>query len=291
MAERYAVATGNWSAVGTWDGGASLPGVGDTVHANGFTVTINQAIAVVKITTAAGAVAVAGGGFLLGGNFNVTADVQAGSSTCLTSANRSFTLTGNITGAATGSSQHGVNFTGSGTVIINGNTIGGANGNNRGINCSATVTLTITGNVTGGSALAAYGILIASTAVVSITGTVTGGSIATAAGADVASTAAVTITGNAVGDVAVGVDYKGSTFLTLNGKARSSTTQPGVTTSTTGHIRLVGTEYASNGHSPTSGLIFFLDTATATVKVYEAGGDTATLSAAAVGFSLSRTVN
>jgi hypothetical protein len=43
MAIRKAVATGNWSATATWDGGI-IPGLDDTVYANGFTVTIDQAI-------------------------------------------------------------------------------------------------------------------------------------------------------------------------------------------------------------------------------------------------------
>jgi hypothetical protein len=43
MATARAIASGNWSATGTWNGGV-LPGNGDTVYANGFTVTINQNI-------------------------------------------------------------------------------------------------------------------------------------------------------------------------------------------------------------------------------------------------------
>ena len=46
MALRYAVASGNWSAVGTWNGGASVPGNGDTVVANGYTVTIDQNVTI-----------------------------------------------------------------------------------------------------------------------------------------------------------------------------------------------------------------------------------------------------
>jgi hypothetical protein len=44
MATRRAVANGNWSSPGTWDGGTSIPGNGDTVYANGWNVTIDQNI-------------------------------------------------------------------------------------------------------------------------------------------------------------------------------------------------------------------------------------------------------
>lgn len=41
MATARAIASGNWSATSTWNGGV-LPGNGDTVYANSFTVTIDQ---------------------------------------------------------------------------------------------------------------------------------------------------------------------------------------------------------------------------------------------------------
>lgn len=43
MPVRFAVATGNWSNTAIWDNGA-LPVAGDTVHPNGFTVTLDQDI-------------------------------------------------------------------------------------------------------------------------------------------------------------------------------------------------------------------------------------------------------
>jgi hypothetical protein len=43
MATRRAIANGNWSATSTWNGGV-VPTDGDTVYANGYTVTIDQAI-------------------------------------------------------------------------------------------------------------------------------------------------------------------------------------------------------------------------------------------------------
>ena len=68
MANRYAVANGNWSNTATWDGG-TLPGVGDDVRPNGFAVTVDQNIDVVSLRNTAFAPAVAGGTF----NFNTSA--------------------------------------------------------------------------------------------------------------------------------------------------------------------------------------------------------------------------
>lgn len=45
MATRFATATGVWSNTGIWDGG-TLPTSGDTVHPNGFTVTIDTDITI-----------------------------------------------------------------------------------------------------------------------------------------------------------------------------------------------------------------------------------------------------
>ena len=64
MANRYAVATGDWSNPAIWDGG-TLPQAGDVVRPNGFVVTINQNINVNELTNNASAPAVAGGSFKL----------------------------------------------------------------------------------------------------------------------------------------------------------------------------------------------------------------------------------
>jgi hypothetical protein len=49
MAVRFAVASGNWSNPAIWDNGA-VPVDGDDVYANGFTITIDQNINVLKFT-------------------------------------------------------------------------------------------------------------------------------------------------------------------------------------------------------------------------------------------------
>lgn len=59
MAERYAVASGNWSNTATWDGG-TLPGVSDDVHAGSYAVTIDQDVTVLTLRTDSGSTAPAG---------------------------------------------------------------------------------------------------------------------------------------------------------------------------------------------------------------------------------------
>ena len=64
MANRYAVATGNWSNTATWDGG-TLPQSGDDVRPNGFTVTIDQDITVTSLRNDASSPAAGGGAFVI----------------------------------------------------------------------------------------------------------------------------------------------------------------------------------------------------------------------------------
>lgn len=128
MATRYAVANGNWSALATWDGGASLPGVGDDVFANGYTVTIDQDITVRKIANYASAPAVAGGKFEITANVDrilnceinrgVTIDCLVIQSTCTTN---TITINGNLysTGNAASTIAIVLSYS-SGTVNVNG---------------------------------------------------------------------------------------------------------------------------------------------------------------------------
>lgn len=71
MANRYAIATGNWSNTAIWDGG-TLPTSADDVRPNGFIVTIDQNISVLSLRNDASAPAAANGSFVLTGNFTVT---------------------------------------------------------------------------------------------------------------------------------------------------------------------------------------------------------------------------
>jgi hypothetical protein len=74
MANRYAVANGDWSNTATWDGG-TLPTSADDVYTNNFNVNVNQNIDVISLRNTAGTGITAGGTF----TFNtpdVTADIS-----------------------------------------------------------------------------------------------------------------------------------------------------------------------------------------------------------------------
>lgn len=65
MANRYATKSGNWSDVTVWDGGITLPGVGDVVRPNGYGVTVDQDITVDTLRNDAASPANAGGYFVV----------------------------------------------------------------------------------------------------------------------------------------------------------------------------------------------------------------------------------
>ena len=83
MAVINAVASGNWSNSATWPGGI-FPSASDDVHANGFTITVDQDITVLSINTTSGGGGVAGGSFhaVSDETHIINADVNAGSTTC-----------------------------------------------------------------------------------------------------------------------------------------------------------------------------------------------------------------
>jgi hypothetical protein len=150
MAIRYAVATGNWSSTATWNGG-TLPTSADDVYANGFTVTINQNIAVVSLNTTLAVGVLNGGSFsFAAGTFTVVADtIQAGSGTALGlsgGAIGTYTITANtINSGIIPNSAIGLSInSASATVIVNGN-INSYQG--AGIDLPSAISVTINGNV------------------------------------------------------------------------------------------------------------------------------------------------
>jgi len=275
MADRWAVANGNWSSTSTWNGG-TLPASGDDVFADGFTVTIDQAITVLSIRTTQRSGGTAGGQFTLGGNHNVTANVTAGSSDCLVATSRSFTLTGNATGG-TGTTAEAVVINATTATII-GNATGSAGAGISIVNTASNVTLT--GNVSGAnvSGVSGHGITMAA-GTLSVTGTVTGGARGNGINLTGSGAKTVTINGDAYGssDTRQQVGYAAIySFevgtITLNGTAYAGTTHPAVANLGTSTLQIRKAVDASNGQCAYFGSVTFESSSLAEHKVRVTGG-------------------
>ena len=274
MAIRKAVATGVWSNTAIWDGG-TLPDVADTVHPNGFTVTIDQNVTVALISNAAGTGIVSGGVFIISGNRNVTTNYN------LATGHTLFTFQ-SVTGTATftGTSPNNVmgvafNIASSctGTINLVGNVKAGANYSSGLLSYQNGGYLNIVGNVTGGYT-GGYGgssigaIITSTNTIITITGSVKGGA------SDQSSSGGISIAGtgnnvNITGDADCGlVSTTGATYsvslgtgnsLTILGNAisrsGSSSGAVAVTAAGTYYLKIIGSITASrfaNGVSATS---------------------------------------
>lgn len=272
MAERYAVATGNWSAVGTWDGGTTLPGSGDDVYSNNFTVTVDQDVTVLSLNNGPGTTAAAGGTFTV------------------TSANR--TINANVNGY--GNTNGCVYYnTGGSNLTINGGINAGSQTNGTGVRCNVAATLTINAtNINGGSGTTAYAVSAPTTnANVVINGaTITGGSTSAACRSSASTTwtlnncVLIAGSGAAAMETAHGAIQVSSTNTIARGNAwpASGTKQVAiniVTAFTTGFFKIDTVECGANGNWPISGNVLFNNLSTATVKVRDASLAEATLDA------------
>ena len=136
MAVVYAVKSGDWSDITTWNTG-SLPTSSDEVYANTYSIIVDQDIEVVKISTESASGISAGGSFTNQWNTStetrtITADIYAGGSDCFIEAavlvDNSLIFNSNIYGSDS-TSGIGVKFTpatgNAGIISITGNIHGG----------------------------------------------------------------------------------------------------------------------------------------------------------------------
>jgi hypothetical protein len=296
MALKYPLANGVWSNATNWNDG-TVPVSGDDVRANGFTVTIDVDINVSQIATVALAPAAAGGTFSVTTNRNITANINAGSTACLTSASGvNVTVIGNINGGFA-NGTYGISFTNVGSILtVTGNATAGSttSGVQYGINSSGTVNfignatgsavgfgsaainigvggiLNLTGIVTGGSAAnTSYGVQTAGNG--TYNGTIIGGSSGSSSGVRITSGVHIInsdcFAGSASASAGVSITTSTATF---NGNIFGSTssTSVGLSVSDTASNVVISTmTFSTNGGSPVNGFVKFKNTApTITVR-------------------------
>jgi hypothetical protein len=177
----YPASNDNWSTVANWMCNGipygQLPQSGDIVCANGKTVTIDMDLAAYtfdRLTTVATSPAAAGGGFTVGVNCTINANITTGTTDCLYINGLGITI--NINGdSLAGNAKHAIVCVQSCTINIVGNVSGNINAS-YGLYCTAQCIVNITGNVTGGSSGGnPCGIVCTAACTVTITGNVTGG--------------------------------------------------------------------------------------------------------------------
>jgi hypothetical protein len=239
MATRYAVASGNWSDVATWDGGATIPQAADTVVANGFTVQINQDVTVVQVRTLASGGGASGGGFVLQDTRTLTAAVLSGTTTCVTFSAASpatAAVVGTVTGSAGTGSAYGVSCTSTGTLTITGAI--SSSGSSPGVFNASSGTINITGDCTAAANMAA--VMNNSTGAVNIVGNLTGGSNSNGLGAQNNSSGILGLTGNATGGSGgAGLGNQSTGTVNIAGNAVASGAA-GVINASSGAVNITG---------------------------------------------------
>jgi len=218
---KYASATGNWSAIqwkdaATGGNNVSKPTGDDVAYANSYTVTIDEDITCQQINTLTN-----GGQFRVTTARTINADVLAGTSTCVYANHNTGTvvITGNVTGGSSGTNPYGcINYS-TGTINITGNVTSGNAVNSYGCYNYTSGTINITGDITGGSYSNVYGCRNNS-GTIKITGNVTGGNAESAFGCYNYATGTIIITGNIYDGTAYGVyNNNPAGIVTLNDMA------------------------------------------------------------------------
>ena len=249
MALILSAASGNFNAGATWVGGV-VPTTGDEARAStGHTITITANATCTEISNAGS------GTFVLNSGVTLTANVTNKTTTfnvnCLSFSAVSpatATIVGNVTGgvASNGSPVAGAGAilnSSSGTLLVQGNVVGGTNVICIGAFNSSTGTISVTGNVTGGTGNTCYGSYNFSTGTISISGNVAGGSGANAVGAINSAAGTYTITGNVSGGTisnAIGVNNASTGVVTITSTTITSTVAIAVSNSGGGTVNITG---------------------------------------------------
>jgi len=206
MANRWPIASGNWSDSAIWSG-SLIPTAADDVYANSQSIYIDTDITVLTLRNSSGTGITAGGIFYInnGVNINLTANpamfhtspaVFAVTNTPLViiSGSNSATIT-----ASLGSTTYGpkIHLQDNSSLRISGSVVSTTNTSNIGIRHSSTGNLTITGSLTPGGGQSAHVLYVDSSGSLDVSGSVVGSG--TAIGIYNLSSGIVRIVGNVNG--------------------------------------------------------------------------------------------
>jgi len=236
MAAIKAAQNGNWSSTATWTGGV-LPSNGDTVYANGFTVTIDQNVTIGGANNSS----VTAGSFVAGQRYIITS-LGSTSWTTIGAASNTlgliFTATGVGSGTGVASTQATlttVASTGTFTASAGGGftllasysvTADSFAGTTTAVTFSANSPSTATwvGNIYAGNAATTSALLVSGTGTLNITGNISGVVSLTGSGSNagltISSTGTVNITGSLFGGLTGGsnaISVTGAGTLTVSG--------------------------------------------------------------------------
>lgn len=318
MAVRLAKATGNWSSTSTWEDGATLPGSGDTVLANGYTVTIDQDVTVTQVWTAASgsgctvniaslsgsAIATfnttptaGGSGYPPSQTFPLQVTTGGTGGYALVTTNSSGVVTsvdttphaagtGYTTGSGKATTNAGGGFTLNDTRTLNAIVLGGTTTCVT-FSANSPATATINGNVTAGTSSGAVGVTNSGTGTISVNGNVASNGGANGFGILNNSSGVVNVVGNVTNTNAnPGWGIQNASTGTVNitgtvtGVAAGANNGWAVNNASTGTINLVGTAEGGSSGTNANGIV---NAATGTVTV--TGAVTAGSGASASGVS------
>ena len=284
----YAKASHNWSARATnnWtltQNGTDYqtPASGDTLDANGKTITLDENLtaAVLTSSVAAGNFTSAVDGLVVTAQIGAANNSHASVILTLTATlPKTQTVMGSSYGG-TGSSIHGISLTGNGNFNITGNQIGGlTTGFGLSITGGGTVVvtgsqssastssgagisvatlpanLTVNGNQVGGAATGPGIVWTTVAGNLAITGNQTGGTASTAPGISVAGAPTVEITGDQTGgtlSVNYAVSITGAAAVTITGTSTASATGIAVNITNAGAVVRIK-KVVGNGYGPGS---------------------------------------
>ena len=219
MANRWPIASGNWSNSAIWSG-SLIPTAADDVYANNQTVYIDTDITVLTLRNSSIAGVTLGGAFYI--NNAITASTTAANGLISQIASTPLVY-------VTGSNDARINSTMNTTTGIK-------------IRMQDSSTLTVSGTLYGGNTAGAYSVLHVSTGNLFITGNLTCGSSTNMPAVYMSGSGGTYILGNIIGNIGHCFENVGSGEIIVNGNVTSAaaSNSRGIINSSTGNVTIYG---------------------------------------------------